>query len=231
MKTLILSIFLSSSALASITVNTQPLPIFLKAGFSSVIEFDEVPIRVVVGDTQAFQVERVEHSLVVRTLAPYAVTNLFVYFKKSAPKLYILTASEDAEPSYLIKVQTNEIPKSTEPSSPMARFPTRAGVQILRQEFDSKKDYLTLGFQISADSSEPLKPNWDRVRLRFGKNVLTPTKLWAERKDVQRDSRVNARLIFSKPNLPRDLSEATLVIPLQGKVEALSVPLGKGSRK
>ncbi len=113
MKTVILSIFLTVPALASVNMGTQPLPIFLKAGFSSVIEFDEAPIRVVLGDTQSFQVERVERSLVVRTLAPYAVTNLFVYFREASPKLFVLTASEDAEPSYLLKIVTKELPKVT----------------------------------------------------------------------------------------------------------------------
>ncbi len=230
MKTVILSIFLTVPALASVNMGTQPLPIFLKAGFSSVIEFDEAPIRVVLGDTQLFQVERVERSLVVRTLAPYAVTNLFVYFREASPKLFVLTASEDAEPSYLLKIVTKELPKLTKAAPVFERSIKMAGVRILRQEFDSKKDYLTLGFQIAADSSEPLKPNWDLVRLRFGKNILTPSKLWAERKDVQRDSRVNARLVFAKPNLPRDLTEVSLVVPLQGKANALSTSLGGGRK-
>jgi len=230
MKTVILSIFLTVPALASVNMGTQPLPIFLKAGFSSVIEFDEAPIRVVLGDTQMFQVERVERSLVVRTLAPYAVTNLFVYFREASPKLFVLTASEDAEPSYLLKIVTKELPKVTKAAPVFERSIKKAGVRILRQEFDSKKDYLTLGFQIAADSSEPLKPNWDLVRLRFGKSILTPSKLWAERKDVQRDSRVNARLVFAKPNLPRNLTEVSLVVPLQGKANALSTSLGGGRK-
>jgi len=230
MKTVILSIFLTVPALASENMGTQPLPIFLKAGFSSVIEFDEAPIRVVLGDTQLFQVERVERSLVVRTLAPYAVTNLFVYFREASPKLFVLTASEDAEPSYLLKIVTKELPKVTKAAPVFERSIKKAGVRIVRQEFDSKKDYLTVGFQIAADSSEPLKPNWDLVRLRFGKNILTPSKLWAERKDVQRDSRVNARLVFAKPNLPRDLTEVSLVVPLQGKAIALSTSLGGGRK-
>lgn len=230
MKTIILSIFLTVPALASVNMGTQPLPIFLKAGFSSVIEFDEAPIRVVLGDTQLFQVERVERSLVVRTLAPYAVTNLFVYFREASPKLFVLTASEDAEPSYLLKIVTKELPKVTKAAPVFERSIKKAGVRILRQEFDSKKDYLTVGFQIAADSSEPLKPNWDLVRLRFGKNILTPAKLWAERKDVQRDSKVNARLVFAKPNLPRNLSEVSLVVPLQGKANSLSTSLGGGGK-
>ncbi|NCN41859.1 hypothetical protein GW916_11505 [bacterium] len=230
MKTIILSIFLTVPALASVNMGTQPLPIFLKAGFSSVIEFDDAPIRVVLGDTQMFQVERVERSLVVRTLAPYAVTNLFVYFREASPKLFVLTASEDAEPSYRLKIVTKELPKLTKATPVFERSIKKAGIRILRQEFDSKKDYLTLGFQIAADSSEPLKPNWDLVRLRFGKNILAPSKLWAERKDVQRDSRVNARLVFAKPNLPRSLSEVSLVVPLQGKANALSTSLGGGRK-
>ena len=231
MKTLILCLLFAVPASASINVSTQPLPIFLKAGFSSVIEFDEAPIRVVLGDGQAFQVERVDRSIVVRTLAPYAVTNLFVYFKEASPKLFVLTASEDAEPSYLLKIQTKEVPKISKTAARPESSIKTSSIRILRQEFDAKKDYLTLGFQIAADSSQPLLPNWDLVRLRFGKNILAPSKLWAERKDVQRDSRVNARLIFAKPNLPRNLSEVTLVVPLQGKANAMSVQLGNGAKQ
>lgn len=231
MKTLILCLLFAVPALASINVSTQPLPIFLKAGFSSVIEFDEAPIRVVLGDGQAFQVERVDRSIVVRPLAPYAVTNLFVYFKEASPKLFVLTASEDAEPSYLLKIQTKVAPKISKTAARSESSIKTSSIRILRQEFDAKKDYLTLGFQIAADSSQPLLPNWDLVRLRFGKNILAPSKLWAERKDVQRDSRVNARLIFAKPNLPRNLSEVTLVVPLQGKANAMRVQLRNGAKQ
>jgi hypothetical protein len=74
-----------------------PLPIFLKMGFSSVLEFSEAPSRVVLGDNQGFKVERLDESIVIKTLVPYANTNMFVYFRAQEPQLFVLTASEEAE--------------------------------------------------------------------------------------------------------------------------------------
>jgi hypothetical protein len=41
-----------------------------------------------------------------------------VYFKEASPKLFVLTASEDAEPSYLLKIQTKEVPKVSKATAP-----------------------------------------------------------------------------------------------------------------
>src|SRR5476651_1017859 len=100
---LLLSSLVATGAEVTPIAPIMPFPVFLKAGFSSVLEFEEVPVRVVLGDGQSFQVEKVERSLVVRTLSPYAASNMFVYFKDTAPRLFVLTASEDANPTYYKK--------------------------------------------------------------------------------------------------------------------------------
>jgi hypothetical protein len=215
-----------------------PFPVFLKAGFSSVLEFDDVPIRVVLGDSQSFQVEKADHTLVVRTLAPYAASNMFVYFKNAEPRLFILTASEDATTTYYKKFEKEALPKPVEASQPKA---TNLGVKdepkigysirVVRAEFDPKKDYLVIGCELTSQSKETLKPIWKLIRLSFQSKTLVPFKLWAERQEVQKDSKVRFRLIFAKPNLPRDLKGVNIVVPLLGQSNAISVSVKKEERK
>lgn len=202
-----------------------PTPIFLKAGFSSVLEFDDSPTRVVLGDSQSFQVEKLDYSLVVRTLSPYAVSNMFVYFKSNETKLFILKASEDAEPTFYRKFESKITLKrqvlaleraSPAKSGPPAK-PYKREIKIISKTFDDKKDYLTVEVQLSADSSSRVKPRWDWVRLIYKSNSLKPMKLWAERQDVQKDTKVKARFIFAKPNIPRDFKETSIVIPIYGE--------------
>lgn len=59
MKTLLFALLIPSLATAT-TLNPAPFPIFLKSGFSSVVEFDDAPTRVVLGDGQSFQVEKLD---------------------------------------------------------------------------------------------------------------------------------------------------------------------------
>lgn len=204
----------------------SPMPIFLKAGFSTVLDFPESPTRVILGDSQSFQVERTDRSLVIRTLTPYATGNLFVYFKKDPPRLFILTASEDANPTFYKKFDP---PETLNPPQTCSLRPKRAATpkksRVVSAHFDDKKDYLTLDAVIHAGSDALLIPEWDRVRLRFSARTLQPHQAWAERKEVQRDSEIKARFVFRKPNLPRDLKDASLIIPLLGNAEPLILKL------
>ncbi len=210
-------------------------PVFLKSGFSSILEFDETPIRVVLGDSQSFQVEKVDRSIVVRTLVPYAASNMFVYFRNDDPRLFVLTASEDANPTYYKKFDKEM--KAKQVSSSVAVMPvllkkldksTGSMITISKINFDPKKDYLTLDCELITESKDKLKPSWDLIRLRYKDSVIKPFKLWAERKDVQKNSKVKFRLIFSKPNLSRDLSGVTLVVPLLGQSNALTISIKEG---
>lgn len=218
-------IFLPTISLAA-NLSPTPFPVFLKAGFSSVLEFDETPTKVVLGDSQNFQIEKLDRSLVVKTLAPYATGNMFVYFKSQEPKLFILVASEDAEPIFYrkfeppiqAKVAGTPVAKT---GGPVYQRTTR----LLSSKFDPKKDYLTVEIEITADSKEVLKPTWALVRLSYNRATIAPMKLWAERQDVQKDSRVKARFIFAKPNIPRNLQGVTLIVPLQGYPTSISLAL------
>lgn len=204
-----------------------PFPVFLKMGFSTVLDFDEAPAKVVLGDSQKFQVERLNDSLVIKTLTPFATTNMFVYFKEKETKLIILTASEDAQPTYYKKFDPPiQAPKAI--PVPVAHVPapaTQRGGKVVLAHFDAKKDYLTVEFYLGNDSKELMKPTWAYVRLVYKNATLAPYKLWAERQDVQKDSRVKARAIFAKPNIPRNLQDVSLVVPIQGSLSPISLTL------
>ena len=230
MSKFIIFMFVPAIAMAT-NIPPTPFPVFLKYGYSSILEFEEAPSRVVLGDSQNFQVERLEKSLVVKTLGAYAASNMFVYFKNQEPRLFVLTASEDAQPTYYRKFENDQII----PKKELAQFVSSASKhlvrssKILQASFDVKKDYLTVETLLSADSKSVIKPNWNLVRITFNGKAVAPFKLWAARKDIQKDSSVKARFIFTKPNFPRDLAGVVLVIPLYGETQSISLIL-KGSK-
>ncbi|MGE4131967.1 MAG: hypothetical protein AB7F86_10035 [Bdellovibrionales bacterium] len=209
----------------ALPVAQSPIPIFLKEGFSSILEFEDSPTQVVLGDSSGFQIERLKNSIVIKPLVAYAVTNMFVYFKEKPVKLFLLSASEDSEPTYLRKIETFA-PSPKQVVIPPPRRYTR-GANLTRAFFDSKKDYLVVELTFSADSTGKVIPNWDLSRLKFKDQSLAASKLWSERHEVQKDSSVRARFVFTKPNVPRDLKDVSLVVPVVGE-RAFQVILAKG---
>lgn len=236
MRVVIFLLLLSCSAYANqFSTTSIPHPLFLKLGFSSIVEFDENPIRVVVGDSQSFQVEKMDKSLVIRTLVSYATSNLFVYFKAASPKLFTLTASEDSNPSLYSKFDVN-LPKATGVSQKVesktwtsTKKEIKAGVKLTSAAFDKSKDYLTVDFIIFADSKNLLQPKWDLVRLTQGNKKISPYKVWSERQDIQKDSSIKARLIFLRPNIEKSLNKSFVIIPLKGRTDVLNLKLKKGN--
>jgi hypothetical protein len=227
---LVFILFFATQAEAAVSVGPMAFPIFLKMGFSTILEFEESPTQVVLGDQNLFQVEKLEKSVVLKPLTPYASTNMFVYFKAKETKLFVLTASEDNEPTYYKKF-TSLLPSSTTPPNVSARPKSRPlqkherGAVVKSISIDKKMDFLTIDVEISADSSVKIVPSWDLVRLKYKDRDSSPSKLWSERREVQRDSTVKARFIFAKPNLPADMSDSFVVIPLKGQAKSLSLDL------
>ena len=238
----ILLLLLNCKAFANqLNVSQIPQPLFLKLGFSSVVEFSENPTRVIVGDSQSFQVEKADKSLVIRTLVSYATTNLFVYFKTAQPKLFTLTASEDANPSLYNKFDLTlpkpvAIEKSLETNSDLKDSTKnkylknifKSGSTLKSAVFDKSKDYLTIDFLISADGKNLIQPNWDLIRLASGKNKIAPFKVWSEREDIQKDSAIKARLIFLRPDIEKSLKNCYIIIPLKGRSDVFHLNLKKG---
>jgi hypothetical protein len=221
-------VFLSiliSQAIAAPSIGPMAFPVFLKEGFSSILEFEEAPTQVVLGDQNLFQVERLNRSIVLKPLVPYATTNMFVYFKAKDTRLFLLTASEDAEPTFYKKFETLA-PKVVQVQKAKPVVKIVRGVHIKRSEFDRKKDYLTVDFIVAADSTGKIAPSWDLIRLKYRDKAISPSKLWSERREVLRDSRINARLIFAKPNIPSDMKDVSLVVPAKGSAKSWIVKLG-----
>lgn len=220
-----LSVFLFSM-IARAETGPTTFPVFLRQGFSCVLEFDSAPKRIVVGDLQSFQVEKMDRSLVVRSLTAYATSNMFVYFDAGDPRLFVLTASEDAEPTLYRKFES---PKLTENKLTPSRVNTRTafeGARLISAKFDAKKDYLTVDAELSAGNKSALRPEWELIRLTFDNTKISPVKSWSERKEIQRDSKVKVRFIFAKPNVPKNLSALKIIIPLNGQESPILLNLG-----
>lgn len=220
---------LVASGFANPQIAPSAFPVFLKEGFSSILEFEEAPSQVVLGDQNLFQVERLNRSIVIKPLAPYAVTNMFVYFKDKETKLFLLSASEEAEPTYYKKFETI-LPKIEEKTKTISKVTYSKGLHIKSIDYDSKKDFLTINFVVAADSAIKIAPNWELVRLKYKDRILVPSKIWSERREVQRDTAIRARLVFTKPNVPTDFKDVNLVVPVKGTSSSLTSAL-KGARK
>jgi hypothetical protein len=217
-------LFFAVSAHAAATLPPVTFPVFLRAGFSTVLEFEEPPQRVVLGDPQSFQIEKLDRSIVIKTNVPYATSNMFVYFKSKGPRLLILTASEEAEPTYYKKFESMVLPNANALAQKKPQKFLREA-KVVSKIFDNKKDYLTVEVLLTADSRARLMPDWDKVRIKYQKMILTPKKLWSERKEIQKDSRVKARFIFYQPNIPKNYHETFLILPLKGETKSFVLSL------
>lgn len=225
MKGLLFSLLLLSVP-AEASQSPTSFPLFLRQGFSCVLEFDSAPKRVVIGDLQSFQVEKMEKSLVVRSLVAYASSNMFVYFETGDPRLFVLTASEDAEPTLFQKFESIKLPEKKVEVPKVSAKAIQEGIQLTSAKFNAQKDYLTVDARITAGSSGVIKPNWDLVRLKGGEVTVAPIKIWAERKEIQRDASLKVRFIFAKPNVRKDLKAVKLILPLHGRTTPFSLNLG-----
>jgi len=217
------SLFLSQ-AIAITNIGPTAFPVFLKEGFSCILEFEESPTEVVLGDQNLFQIERLNRSIVIKPLTPYATTNMFVYFKSKDTRLFLLAASEEAEPTYYKKFETI-IPIAVEKEKVIPKIKYERGVLLKNVEFDKRKDYLTIDFVVTADSAGKISPNWDLIRLKYKDKILSPDKLWSERREVQRDSTIKARLIFVKPNISSDMKGSSIIIPIKGGKKSFTIDL------
>lgn len=218
-----------SQALANPSIGPTAFPVFLKEGFSSILEFEESPSQVVLGDQNLFLVEKLNRSIVIKPLSPYATTNMFVYFKTKETKLFLLTASEEADPTYYKKFDsdTQKTEASKEASVPKKY---KKGLHVKSSILDSKKDYLTIDLVVAADSMGKLSPSWDLVRIKYNDRIINPSKVWSERREAQRDSFVKARLIFTKPNIPANFKAVSLIVPLKGVSKPLTAYLNGAKR-
>lgn len=208
-------------------IGPQASPVFLKYGFSSILEFEEAPTEVVLGDQNLFQVEKLNKSIVIKPLAEHASTNMFVYFRTKPTRLFILSASDDNQPTYYRKF-TSLVPPPPKRSRVTAGHQQKRGVQIRKSSFDTKKDYLTVDFEISADAKSKVIPSWNHIGLKYKNLFIKPSKLWSERREAQKDSKIKARLVFTKPNIPANLKRVALVVPIKDSKNPFTVNLKVG---
>lgn len=225
---LLLIVLFSSLANASDAPMT-PFPVFLKMGYSSILDFEEAPQKVVLGDSKSFQIEKLNNSVVLRPLVDETMSNMFVYFKNQRPRLFILTVSEEVNPTVYKKFSPVMPKAKIKKPLTQRKVQSRQSIQVTKVTFDKKKDFLTIELKISSSSRSSLAPDWDKTRLVYKKQLIKPNKLWAERQTVQKDSQVSSRFIFQRPDIPRDLKATELVIPLKNQKNPLRVILRKGA--
>jgi hypothetical protein len=151
---------------------------------------------------------------------------MFVYFKSKAPRLFVLNAAEDAEPTYYKKFETIKPPAPK--SKPVTRL--KSAAYLKSSNFDKKKDHLVVEIAISADNTSKIIPDWNKVRLSYKDLKIEPKSIWSERKEVQKDSAIKARFVFLRPNIPKDLRGTNLIVPIHGQAKPFNVNLAKGAK-
>ena len=212
---------------AETNLSPTPFPVFLKLGFSAMLKFAEAPVTAVLGDAESFQVEKLGNSLVLRTLVSEASGNLIVHFKAGEPRIFILTASDEANPTLYQSFETKKVvvaPKDN-PKVKALTWSYKKGTKLTKVKFDTKKDYLTIEMTITADSKEKIEPRWDWITLNRAKDTFKPEKVWAERDVIQKDSSIKARFTFKRPNVPLNLADTFLQIPVQGYASPVRLAL------
>ncbi|MCB0415125.1 MAG: hypothetical protein KDD50_12375 [Bdellovibrionales bacterium] len=211
----------------AVEVADAPVPVFLKQGYSTILEFDETPTQVVIGDTRSFQVEKLKSSVVLKALVDESTSNMFVYFKKQPTRLFLLSVSDDAEPTFYRKFTSmKSIAVKMAKKNKKSKVYKRA-TWLTKKSFDSKKDFLSLEITMSADTTASIQPYWKNTFLTYKNIFIKPDQVWAEREVVQKDSEVKARFLFKRPNVPRTLVATQLRIPLKGFREPISLTLNK----
>ena len=220
-KTIALLLFLLLFPRAVRAEIVSASPVFLKMGFSTVIEFDLIPIHVVIGDSSSFQVERLKKSIIIKPLVMEGSTNLLVYFKNQRKKLFILRASEDANPNYYKRF--NFILAAPKAGNKVYF----EGIKIISRKFSSKKDYFKLIVQVSAGYAKRVLPIWRKAYLKYNGSVIKPARTWSERKSIQRDSFVFASFLWRLPNIPRNLKGVHLILPVHKRKKPFILNLGK----
>jgi hypothetical protein len=197
-------------------------PVFTKQGYSSVLEFESPPLQVVIGDKESFQVERMGNSLAIRPLVSEGATNLIVYFSKSEPVLFLLKASDEAEPLLYKKIEkgvSSPVSKAS-PSPRPSSIPTSTKVTYAR--FTAKHDFLVVKAFLVA-GKERLAIDWSQVHLGFKDKQIKPSSLWAERQEVAQGTSASSRFIFPKPDVPSNLAGVSLVLPLKNSPSKITL--------
>lgn len=226
---MIILLLVLSSSLAKANETIQSKPIFLKPGFSSVIEFETTPTQVVIGDNSSFQVEKLRKSIVVRPLVDETTTNMLVYFSRSKPMLFILNSSQDSNPTLYRKIAspTKQVKRKVQTKkTKKKRYRRRTFIRKI--DFDSKGDRLSITLGMSADWRMPIKPIWKSIKIRTRSKMLVPSKIWSQRKVVQPDSEVFSQFIFIRPGISKSLKDCHIIIPLVGYKKPLILALSKG---
>ena len=216
MKYLLFIIVISTPALAARPIVAYPL--FLKKGYSGVVNFTESPARVVLGDSKLFQIERLKSSLIIRPLFEEATSNLFVFFKTADPKLFLLSAKKDADPNFYLDFDypVRATPVGQYETKPKLFTHSSAGVgfRVIEKNFSDKRDYLLLKVGIRNNDYSLLNPIWDASRLKYKGKFFAPSKVWAERKSIFKSSEVRATFEFTRPGVLESMEGVELVIPL-----------------
>ena len=217
-------------ALSSLNVfsgdKKEPLKtININENLSTIVEFNQEPEALVIGNKKAFHVEKLQKRLVINsTLKAPQNSNLFVLFKGEKMAFLYLISNPGLSHNDFVKI---DYPKVTLAKKPIKIKKKRIKkkrkrstwgkihIKAYRAVFSHKKDYLEIRLKISNGLKHRITPALSFTTIKSGKKYITPDKVFSERKTIASGSYTYVKLIFLRPDLPGKEKRFQINIPIK----------------
>ncbi len=191
----------------------------LTMGRSTVISFQEKPVKVVSGNSNYFNVEFVGNDLTLQPLAPVE-TNLFVYTEKGAKFGFLLRVGPVSVYDDILyikwKSQSEILMKSMRPQKLLQPFKLMAGgLEINVRQFKRFREMKTyfFDFEIINHGKGKIKTSSVEIFVRRGNQRFIGQKLVWEKEEMDLGEHSKARLL-TRVEQAQDFS---LIIKVNGK--------------
>lgn len=213
--------------LSALAINSFAETIYLKPGRSSVIQFNEAPVGIILGNPKAFQAERYGSNLVLRSNVASASTNLFVLFKKSDLKSFDLHCDPELKQTSVLKVDYPELVQTsntdtfkpiqqTMPKDDILKLPrNQLFLRVMSASWTKHKDYLNITVRITNTHDHRKTLGWKYASLKKGDKFIVPAAVRARRAEVAPNEQIYTKLEYKRPDVPADLKDIKLVLPVK----------------
>ncbi|MEQ1875506.1 MAG: TrbG/VirB9 family P-type conjugative transfer protein [Bdellovibrionia bacterium] len=173
-------------------------------GYSTVLQFNERPINVVIGNQSAFRVEFIKNNVTIKPISSGVKTNLFIFTENDRFNLTVVSGSSQGV-DYVVRVKrTFEDPNK---AAQLNRFSHSNGVKLTLLRKIQGRDGTFLDFEISNQTNVKLKLLPDTLRIVRGK---TPEAIKSAYFDTS--TLAQGGLIRGTAYMPRDPTSSTFEV-------------------
>jgi hypothetical protein len=202
-----LTAFAKRSGVIEVETNDRLMKeVYLSLGRSTVLSFDDKPTKVVLGNSNYFNVEFIGNDLTIQPLSNVE-TNLFVYTQKQSKYGFILKPGTSSLYSDIVYVRWKKSPSLVSKTenkivSRSLKKPPKVVLSIKRLEFqlikisilENEKTYL-FDFEIRNSSKGNIALNSSDVYLQQNRKRFLEQKLVLEKDQINSGEKLRARII------------------------------------